>query len=199
MKEKLKQEAVYYLKLNNEKWGCITGAVLGLSVGIYVVASGELTGVFANQALELLVKITAIPASTGLFSTFFKNTGAAVDVITHEATALSWVGDRVHYCVNAYKDRRDQNRFFMDGAPYRRRNRPEEGSMVLRHLSSEISDGHTIAGTSSEDSSPRAHSRVPTDEFSTIEIDPQQPSYQNGHANNEAERIVRSYSGFEMK
>lgn len=152
MRERFFKEVNHYVKLNNEKWGVICGAVLGSIVGVYVeknyVAPKEIEDLF----IKLLLLGSTVPATAGLFSVLFSNTGKFLDVVFHNTTILNWLAQKISYCRDSILDARDEELFFTEGLRYNRRTPTEDGALILRHVDSELSD---VRGSSNEPS-PRA-------------------------------------------
>lgn len=152
MRERFFKEVNHYVKLNNEKWGVICGAVLGSIVGVYVeknyVAPKEIEDLF----IKLLLLGSTVPATAGLFSVLFSNTGKFLDVVFHNTTILNWLAQKISYCRDSILDARDEELFFTEGLRYNRRTPTEHGALILRHVDSELSD---VKGSSNEPS-PRA-------------------------------------------
>lgn len=117
MREFLKQEIDRYAKLNHQQWGWVTGMILGLSLGTYVVNNDGLSGInweiegkidSSNGFFKLIVEACVIPLTSGLFANLFSNMGAGIDVITNKNTLLSCVYKKC--CVKQMEDESKQSR-----------------------------------------------------------------------------------------
>lgn len=153
MKERVKQEVKYYVELNNEKWGIFCGVVVGSIVGGYVEKNYLPEAAMADTFVKLVLQSSTVPATAGLFAALFSYVGKGVDIVLHDQTLLRWIVNKINYCRNSVLDSRDEQAFFMNGDRYRRRNEPEKGTLVLRHVDSEMTE--TLTPGSSNDSSPR--------------------------------------------
>lgn len=98
MRDFLKKEAERYANLTHQQWGWVTGMILGLALGTYVVAKYGLVAInwqiegkieSDNKIFNFIVEASIIPLTAGLFANLFSNMGAGIDIITNKNTLLS--------------------------------------------------------------------------------------------------------------